>query len=167
MWSHLVAGSTWARLDTLRLTWSHLVSHECTWPHLTSLGLTCSRLVSHGLTRSRLASLGLACTHLGSLGITWTRLINFTWIRFDSLGSTWNQLVSLGFTRSGIGKTSCGQNGKGKAPAQAISFVLTPHTACTHARTRRTDFLRDGMPKGGSLPPTSDIYTCRHTAMRN
>ena len=116
-WFHLVALSlTWSHLDSLGLTWSHLDSLILTWSHLDSLGLTWSHLDSHW---THLVSLGLTWTHLDSFGLTWTHF----WFHLDSLGLTWTHLVSLGLTWTHL--VSLGLTGSHLVSLHLVSLGLT------------------------------------------
>ena len=152
-------------MDSLGLTWTHLVALGLTWTHL---GFTWIHFLNHldslgFISWFHLDSLGLTWTHSDSLGLTWTHLdsLGFTWTHLDSLGFTWTHLDSRGKRErplggKGKGKGTAGgkreKREKGKGGRHDLSeFPPYNQSARTHARTETKIDFPVGLP-----PPTSD-----------
>ena len=89
-------------MDSLGLTWIHLVSLGPTWTHLASLGQALIHSDSFGFMLSHSVSLGLSWFHSNPLILTWFHVVtpSHTWLHSVSRGLTWTHLVSLGLTWS-------------------------------------------------------------------
>ena len=116
-------------MNSLGLTWVHLVSFGFTWVHLESVGITWN--------------------HLDSLDFTWIYLdlITFHLIYFDFIvfHLTSLECICIHLIPQGKRERPVGQKGKGKGAVSRFKFWgldLTRDTDCAHAHNvmTRNDF---------------------------
>ena len=151
IWTQFINPKFW-----IRLTRSHLVSHELAWSHLVSLGLTWPHLLSRGLTWFHLASIGLTWTHLDLFHFISFHLdsLELTWFHLDSIGFTWIHLVLLITQQSKREDTSLAKKGKGESTGPCYFTCFHPtHRAYTRMDETTQFPCSGGLPKGGLTHP--------------
>ena len=124
-------------MNSLGLTWIHLVSFGFTWIHLESFGITWNHLDSRDFT------------------LIYVDFISFHLVYFDFILF---RLMSLEFTLfhlipQGTRERPVGQKGKGKGAVSRFGAWISLGIQTARARTHHTKRF-----PGWNHPPTSDIY---------